>query len=76
MFRSRCIFILKLLLFNKFYIYYAAHSAVLLKAESMADKVEWLNKLRKVIGVKGGQAKGENGTPMRQSLSDGSLVSN
>uniref|UniRef100_A0A164VHH5 Dynamin GTPase n=1 Tax=Daucus carota subsp. sativus TaxID=79200 RepID=A0A164VHH5_DAUCS len=50
-----------------------AHSAVLLKAESMADKVEWLNKLRKVIGVKGGQAKGENGTPMRQSLSDGSL---
>ena len=41
----------------------------------MADKVEWLNKLRKVIGVKGGQAKGENGTPMRQSLSDGSLVS-
>ncbi|KAK1370564.1 Dynamin GTPase [Heracleum sosnowskyi] len=50
-----------------------AHSAVLLKAESMADKVEWLNKLGNVIGGKGGQVKGDNGTPMRQSLSDGSL---
>ncbi|KAL8098213.1 hypothetical protein AgCh_031102 [Apium graveolens] len=50
-----------------------AHSAVVLKAESNADKAEWLNKLRKVTGAKGGQAKGENGTPMRQSLSDGSL---
>ncbi|WOG84302.1 hypothetical protein DCAR_0103485 [Daucus carota subsp. sativus] len=52
-----------------------AHSAVVLKAESMADKVEWLNKLRNVIGGKGGQVKGDNGTPMRQSLSDGSLES-
>ncbi|KAJ7946527.1 Dynamin-like [Quillaja saponaria] len=50
-----------------------AHSAVLLKAESMADKVEWLNKLRTVALAKGGQAKGEPGLPMRQSLSDGSL---
>lgn len=41
----------------------------------MADKVEWLNKLRHVIGSKGGQVKGDNGVPMRQSLSDGSLVS-
>lgn len=47
----------------------------MLKAESMADKVEWLNKLRTVIGAKGGQVKGDIGTPMRQSLSDGSLVS-
>lgn len=54
---------------------YAAHSAVVLKAESMADKVEWLNKLGNVIGAKAGQVKGDNGTPMRQSLSDGSLVS-
>lgn len=54
----------------------AAHSAVLLKAESMADKVEWLNKLRNVAQPsKGGQAKGESGFPIRQSLSDGSLVS-
>lgn len=42
----------------------------------MADKVEWLNKLRNVIGSKGGQVKGDSGVHMRQSLSDGSLVSN
>ncbi|PIN11421.1 Dynamin GTPase [Handroanthus impetiginosus] len=50
-----------------------AHSAVVLKAESMADKTEWLSKLRNVITSKGGQVKGESGTPIRQSLSDGSL---
>ncbi|GKV39964.1 hypothetical protein SLEP1_g47653 [Rubroshorea leprosula] len=52
-----------------------AHSAVVLKAESMAEKVEWLNKLRTVIESKGGQLKGESGLPMnmRASLSDGSL---
>ncbi|XP_028111295.1 dynamin-2A [Camellia sinensis] len=52
-----------------------AHSAVLLKAESMADKVEWLSKLGKVVPPsQGGQLKGgEPGISMRQSLSDGSL---
>ncbi|WVZ12128.1 hypothetical protein V8G54_016658 [Vigna mungo] len=50
-----------------------AQSAVLLKAESMADKVEWINKLRTVAQAKGGQVIGEPGFPMRQSLSDGSL---
>ncbi|CAI9115168.1 OLC1v1016006C1 [Oldenlandia corymbosa var. corymbosa] len=50
-----------------------AHSAVVLKAESMADKTEWLNKLRAVISAKGGQVKAESGPPLRQSLSDGSL---
>ncbi|OMO83255.1 hypothetical protein CCACVL1_11470 [Corchorus capsularis] len=50
-----------------------AHSAVLLKAESAADKVEWLEKLRTVVESKGGQLKGESAPPMRQSLSDGSL---
>ncbi|KAL2497455.1 Dynamin-2B [Abeliophyllum distichum] len=50
-----------------------AHSAVVLKAESMADKTEWLNKLRSVISSKGGQVKTESGPTMRQSLSDGSL---
>lgn len=50
-----------------------AHSAVVLKAESAADKTEWLNKLRTVISSKGGQVKGDSGPPMRQSLSDGSL---
>ncbi|XP_022716442.1 dynamin-2A-like [Durio zibethinus] len=50
-----------------------AHSAVILKAESIADKAEWLGKLRNVIESKGGQVKGESGPPLRQSLSDGSL---
>ncbi|XP_058752785.1 dynamin-2A [Vicia villosa] len=50
-----------------------AESTVLLKAESMADKVEWINKLRNVARAKGGQAIGEPSFPMRQSLSDGSL---
>ncbi|KAL8459733.1 hypothetical protein ACS0TY_037008 [Phlomoides rotata] len=50
-----------------------AHSAVVLKAESVPEKTEWLNKLRNVISAKGGQVKGESGPPMRQSLSDGSL---
>ncbi|KAK7376395.1 hypothetical protein VNO78_34680 [Psophocarpus tetragonolobus] len=50
-----------------------AKSAVFLKAESMADKVEWINKLRNVAQAKGGQAIGEPSFPMRQSLSDGSL---
>ncbi|KAL1334402.1 hypothetical protein HN51_063324 [Arachis hypogaea] len=50
-----------------------AQSTVLLKAESMADKVEWINKLRNVAQSKGGQVIGEQGFPMRQSLSDGSL---
>ncbi|KAG8487246.1 hypothetical protein CXB51_020556 [Gossypium anomalum] len=52
-----------------------AHSAVVLKAESMADKTEWLNKLSKVIQPSTGPVKGgPDGTPgMRQSRSDGSL---
>nr|KAJ0194851.1 hypothetical protein LSAT_V11C700371280 [Lactuca sativa] len=33
----------------------AAHSAVLLKAESGVDKAEWLNKLRAIMGIKGGE---------------------
>ncbi|CAN1243513.1 DRP2B [Linum perenne] len=47
-------------------------STIMLKAESVAEKVEWLNKLRTVIQAKGGQVI-EPGHPMRQSLSDGSL---
>lgn len=50
----------------------------MLKAESMADKVEWLNKIRNVVQLKGGVVKGgtkEGGLPIRHSLSDGSLVS-
>ncbi|WVZ73742.1 hypothetical protein U9M48_022020 [Paspalum notatum var. saurae] len=53
-----------------------AHSAVILKAESMADKIEWIKKIKGVIQSKGGSVKGPN-TPedgsMRQSRSDGSL---
>ncbi|XP_065870561.1 dynamin-2A isoform X2 [Euphorbia lathyris] len=50
-----------------------AHSAVLLKAESVAEKNDWINKLRSIIQLKGGQVTGESGLPMRHSLSDGSL---
>ncbi|MCL7037634.1 hypothetical protein MKW94_006781 [Papaver nudicaule] len=42
----------------------------------MADKVEWLNKIRNVVQLKGGVVKGgtkEGGLPIRHSLSDGSL---
>lgn len=42
----------------------------------MADKLEWMNKIRSIIQPSRGQMKGsESGLPMRQSLSDGSLVS-
>ncbi|XP_028762918.1 dynamin-2A [Neltuma alba] len=51
-----------------------AESTVLLKAESVADKVEWLKKLGNVAHpTKAGQITGESGLPMRHSLSDGSL---
>ncbi|KAL8205873.1 hypothetical protein R6Q57_009424 [Mikania cordata] len=51
-----------------------AHSAVVLKAESAADKAEWLNKLGVVMGVKGGEVKLKpDGPPIRQTHSDGSL---
>lgn len=67
-----------LCIFNCMPLYLAAHSAVVLKAESLADKVEWINKISKVAQPsKGGQTRGaapEGGLTMRQSLSDGSLV--
>uniref|UniRef100_A0ACD5YYP6 Uncharacterized protein n=1 Tax=Avena sativa TaxID=4498 RepID=A0ACD5YYP6_AVESA len=53
-----------------------AHSAVILKAESMADKIEWMKKIRGIIQSKGGSVKGSStpeGGSMRQSHSDGSL---
>nr|XP_010928240.1 dynamin-2A isoform X2 [Elaeis guineensis] len=55
-----------------------AHSAVLLKAESMAEKIEWMDKIRNVIQPsKGASSKGapafEGGPSIRQSHSDGSL---
>ncbi|XP_038713931.1 dynamin-2A-like [Tripterygium wilfordii] len=50
-----------------------AHSAVVLKAENAADKVEWLNKMRNVMQHSKGQMKVEGGPPLRQSLSDRSL---
>jgi len=53
--------------------YIAAHNALVLKAESMVDKNEWINKLQKVIQARGGQV---GSASMRQSLSEGSLVSN
>lgn len=56
-------------------MHFAAQSIVLLKAESMADKIDWIKKLRNVAHAKGGQPIGEPSFSMRQSLSDGSLVS-
>ncbi|KHN19405.1 Dynamin-2B [Glycine soja] len=52
-----------------------AHSAVVLKAESAADKIEWIKKISQVIQAKGGQIRiSSDGAPtMRHSLSDGSL---
>ncbi|KAH7674569.1 dynamin GTPase protein [Dioscorea alata] len=55
-----------------------AHSAVVLKAENMADKTEWVNKIRNITqpsnGISGkGTSASEAGTAIRQSLSDGSL---
>ncbi|KAL9432290.1 hypothetical protein AB3S75_027333 [Citrus x aurantiifolia] len=51
-----------------------AHNAVVLKAESTADKAEWINKISKVIQARGGLVRvAESGHTMRQSLSDGSL---
>ncbi|OMO61350.1 hypothetical protein COLO4_33452 [Corchorus olitorius] len=38
---------------------------VLLKAESVADKVGWLEKLRNVVESKGAQLKGQSAPPMR-----------
>ncbi|KAJ3679646.1 hypothetical protein LUZ60_017657 [Juncus effusus] len=53
-----------------------AHNALVLKAESPADKVEWVNKIRSIMGPKGptGPAAFDGApTPMRQSHSEGSL---
>ncbi|KAJ3677452.1 hypothetical protein LUZ60_003176 [Juncus effusus] len=44
------------------------HSAVVIKAESMADKTEMVNKIMKII-----QARGGGPSTMKHSLSDGSL---
>lgn len=48
---------------------------MILKADTVAEKVEWVNKLKTVISSKGGQVKAEIGGPIRQSFSDGSIVS-
>lgn len=52
-----------------------AHSALVLKAESMVDKGEWINKLRAIINPKGSGPATFDGPsgPMRQSRSEGSL---
>uniref|UniRef100_A0A2P2MEF8 dynamin GTPase n=1 Tax=Rhizophora mucronata TaxID=61149 RepID=A0A2P2MEF8_RHIMU len=53
-----------------------AHSTIVLKAESLNDKVEWMNKISKIAQPSKGQmraASPEGGLTMRHSLSDGSL---
>lgn len=56
----------------------AAHNAIILKAESMSDKTEWVTKIKSIVDQKGISAKkpnaSEGGTPMKQSHSDVSLV--
>lgn len=54
-----------------FFFYIAAQSTVILKAETLAEKTEWLNKLKNVISSKGGQVIAESSQPMRPSLSEG-----
>uniref|UniRef100_A0A0D6QZ67 dynamin GTPase n=1 Tax=Araucaria cunninghamii TaxID=56994 RepID=A0A0D6QZ67_ARACU len=55
-----------------------AHNAVVLKAENMADKTEWMNRIKniaqpaKFTSTKG-QPPSESGPTMRSSHSDGSL---
>jgi dynamin GTPase len=53
-----------------------AHSAVVLKAESIADKVEWVNKIKAVIQSKGGSFKAADadGGPMKQGQPEGSVL--
>jgi hypothetical protein len=57
----------------------AAHNAVVLKAETIIDKTEWVTKIKSIIDSKESATKRpnalEDGLPMRQSPSDGSLVS-
>lgn len=50
---------------------------MLLKAESVGDKVEWMNKIRKVAykGTAPKNLPGSDVGSLRQSHSDGSLVS-
>ncbi|KAF2919728.1 hypothetical protein DAI22_08g157400 [Oryza sativa Japonica Group] len=50
-----------------------AHKAIILKAESMAEKTEWVTKIRSIVDQKGASAT--SGLPMKQSHSDGSLMS-
>uniref|UniRef100_K3YMR2 dynamin GTPase n=1 Tax=Setaria italica TaxID=4555 RepID=K3YMR2_SETIT len=54
-----------------------AHNAIILKAESMSDKTEWVTKIKSIVDQKGVSAKkpnaSEGGTPMKQSHSDVSL---
>jgi hypothetical protein len=51
----------------------AAHSTVVLKAESMADKTEWVARIKSIVAKR--TTVSEGGSVMRQSHSDGSLVS-
>ncbi|KAM3377789.1 dynamin-2A [Capsicum galapagoense] len=50
-----------------------AQSTVLLKAETLAEKTEWINKFKNVISSKGGQViAADSIQPVRQILSEGS----
>lgn len=57
------------------FFHIAAQSSVTLKAETLAEKTEWLNKLKNVISSKGGQVITESSQPTRLSSSEGTPVS-
>lgn len=56
----------------------AAHRAVILKAETLTDKTEWVTKIKSIVGLKESATKrptSEDVVPVRQDHSDGSPVS-
>ncbi|CAI0556017.1 unnamed protein product [Linum tenue] len=53
------------------------HGTLILKAESAADKAQWISKISKIAQISRPQPRGaspDGGPTMRQSLSDGSLA--
>ena len=57
-----------------------AHSAVVLKAETMADKTEWITKIKSIVAkrknvLEGGSLSHSDGSLVSVSKKDGSLVS-
>ncbi|CAI0556016.1 unnamed protein product [Linum tenue] len=68
--------VVKSMCFSLSSIFPAAHGTLILKAESAADKAQWISKISKIAQISRPQPRGaspDGGPTMRQSLSDGSL---